>query len=225
MANLNKGLKIAIGIALVGITGATIFFVVKRIKEARSKAKEKLDKSNNDADSGTQKPQSSSGTQKPQSSTPSTTTTIPFKNNTEGNLFRAWVNDTYPKYAKEIKLERTGSYNNSYIQKAYDKYGNQYEAYKKKIRVNDWVKVTTRNKQTTYFGNPIAVSGQVNTGYSRGYDKSAPANFKYKVRRISKDGATGEEMAYIFNNADKSNGYTNGTGFLVYTKYLQKTTF
>lgn len=222
MANLNKGLKIAIGIALVGITGATIFFVVKRIKQARSKAKEKLDESNNDADSGTQKPQSS----RPSTTTTTTTTTnIPFKNNTEGNLFRAWVNDTYPKYAKEIKLERTGSYNNSYIQKAYDKYGNQYEAYKKKIRVNDWVKVTTRNKQTTYFGNPIAVSGQVNTGYSRGYDKSAPANFKYKVRRISKDGATGEEMAYIFNNADKSNGYTNGTGFLVYTKYLQKTTF
>ncbi len=49
-----------------------------------------------------------------------------FKNSTEGNKFRAWVNDNYPDYAKSITLDRTGPYNNSYIKKAFAKYGNEY---------------------------------------------------------------------------------------------------
>lgn len=58
----------------------------------------------------------------------STTQTIhtPFKSNAEGNAFRAWVNNTYPIFAKAILLDREGSYNNKYIGKAYDKYGAEY---------------------------------------------------------------------------------------------------
>ncbi|HAI43566.1 MAG TPA: hypothetical protein DCM40_38445 [Maribacter sp.] len=51
---------------------------------------------------------------------------VPFENATEGNAFRGWVNDNYPAYAQEIDLDRTGSYNNSYITKAYQKYGAEY---------------------------------------------------------------------------------------------------
>lgn len=222
MANLSKGLKIAIGVAVVGVTGVAVFYIVKAIRKANERRKQQLDNNTSGGDSSSSRPSSSSSSS---SSTSSSSSSVPFQNNTEGNLFRAWVNDTYPQYAKEIKLDRTGSYNNSYIQKAYDKYGNEYEAYKNKIRVNDWVKVTTRNKQYTYFGDPIAQSGQVNTAYGTGNVKSAPSNFKYKVRKITRDGATGEEMAYIFNSADISEGYKNGTGFKLYTKYLEKTTF
>ena len=50
----------------------------------------------------------------------------PFKNATEGNAFRAWINDKYPSYARQIDLDRTGSYNNSYIRKAFYKYGLEY---------------------------------------------------------------------------------------------------
>lgn len=42
----------------------------------------------------------------------------PFKNKAQGDAFRAWVNDTYPDFAKEIQLSRSGRFNNSYINKA-----------------------------------------------------------------------------------------------------------
>jgi hypothetical protein len=52
--------------------------------------------------------------------------TFPFKTTTEGNAFRAWVNDNYPAYALSIQLDRTGSLN-SYVQKAWVKYGAEYQ--------------------------------------------------------------------------------------------------
>ncbi len=51
----------------------------------------------------------------------------PFKNKEEGNKFRKWVNDTYPKEAKKMDLDVSGSHTNSYIMKAWDKYGNEYK--------------------------------------------------------------------------------------------------
>ena len=49
-----------------------------------------------------------------------------LKNKGEGDLFRGWVNDTYPAYAKQIDLDRSGSYNNAYVEKAWKKYGTEY---------------------------------------------------------------------------------------------------
>ena len=49
----------------------------------------------------------------------------PFKNKEEGNDFRNWVNDNYPDWAKENQLDRSGQFNNSYIQKAYQEFGDQ----------------------------------------------------------------------------------------------------
>jgi len=52
----------------------------------------------------------------------------PFTNSEEGNKFRAWVNDNYPDYAKEIDLDRVNSkYDNSTIRKAWAKYGKEYQ--------------------------------------------------------------------------------------------------
>lgn len=55
----------------------------------------------------------------------------PFTTKQEGDVFRAWVNKTYPNYAKSIDLSPSGefnnSHNNSHIRKAYVKYGNQYQ--------------------------------------------------------------------------------------------------
>jgi hypothetical protein len=67
-----------------------------------------------------------------QGGTPSTSTSAglpptPFTNTTDGNAFRGWVNDNYPAYAQEIDLDRTGQYDNSYIRKAYVKYGAEYQ--------------------------------------------------------------------------------------------------
>ena len=50
----------------------------------------------------------------------------PFKSTTEGNKFRAWVNDKHPDYARSIDLDRTGKYDNSYIRKAWASFGEEY---------------------------------------------------------------------------------------------------
>jgi hypothetical protein len=51
----------------------------------------------------------------------------PFKNQQEGDKFRNWVNDTYPDWAKQNQLDRSGKFNNTYIQKAYQKFGGEYK--------------------------------------------------------------------------------------------------
>lgn len=55
----------------------------------------------------------------------SSTYTFPFKTEAEGNTFRAWVNKKDPDYAKSIDLSLTGTLN-SFVQKAWDKYGAEY---------------------------------------------------------------------------------------------------
>ena len=52
--------------------------------------------------------------------TESKPTTVPFKNKTEGNEFRAWVIKNFPKVATATQLSPTGEYNNSYITNAWN---------------------------------------------------------------------------------------------------------
>ena len=59
---------------------------------------------------------------------------VPFANRQEGNEFREWVNDNYPDYAEQIDLDREGSHTNTYITRAYEKYGAEYD--RKKNRFN-----------------------------------------------------------------------------------------
>ena len=51
----------------------------------------------------------------------SATQDLPFKNRAEGNAFRKWFNDKYSGTAKELSLDREGSYNNAYIKNAFNK--------------------------------------------------------------------------------------------------------
>ena len=51
----------------------------------------------------------------------------PFESRYDGNKFREWVNDNYLSYAKEIDLDRSGSYKNTYILKAWKKLGDEYK--------------------------------------------------------------------------------------------------
>jgi len=53
-------------------------------------------------------------------------TEMNFGSKAEGNEFRAWVNKTYPEYAKEIDLDPAGSHTNSYIKKAWKQYGQEF---------------------------------------------------------------------------------------------------
>jgi len=74
----------------------------------------------------TQSKSKSSGSASSKSDVPSEPAT-PFKTKEEGNKFREWVNKKYPDWAKENKLDASGSENNSYIRKAYSQYGSEYE--------------------------------------------------------------------------------------------------
>ena len=51
---------------------------------------------------------------------------LPFENNSEGNLFRLWVNKKYPEYAKSIDLEEKGPCSNCFMQLAWEKYCQEY---------------------------------------------------------------------------------------------------
>ena len=46
----------------------------------------------------------------------------------DGDAFRQWVNTNYPAYAKSISLDKSGAPDNSYIRKAYQQYGSQYNS-------------------------------------------------------------------------------------------------
>jgi hypothetical protein len=50
----------------------------------------------------------------------SQTESFPIKNKEEGNAFRAWANDNYPRLSKTLELDRSGSFNNEYIKKAWN---------------------------------------------------------------------------------------------------------
>lgn len=116
-------------VSLLAIGGGVGYFLWKRKKD-KAKAEEEAN-AKTEADAKTQqeatKNQSSgdvSGTVKSPVSE-SSTFTFPFKTEAEGNAFRKWVNDKYPSYAKQIKLDVSGKLN-SFVQTAWDKYGKDY---------------------------------------------------------------------------------------------------
>lgn len=101
------------GVALLGLgVGAYIFFKDKEEKNAETQSETDVIIPPSTPSSG--------------SSSSSTLSDTPFKNESEGNTFRGWVNDNYSDYAKSIKLERTGKFNNPTIKKAWKQYGSAY---------------------------------------------------------------------------------------------------
>ena len=103
------------GISLLGLgVGAYIFF--KDRKEKNAQAGSETDAS----------PSPSNSSSSSSSSSGSSSNNTPFKNRTEGNAFRAWVNDNHSDYARSIDLDRTGPFNNPNIQKAWKQYGSAY---------------------------------------------------------------------------------------------------
>jgi hypothetical protein len=122
MANMNKALKIALIVGGVGVTGLVGYLIYKAIKKKTDKgnAGDTESKERFEEDS---KVKTTQYNQLPRSSYPET----PFKSKVEGDKFRNWVNDNYPQYAKQIDLDRSGDFNNSYMRKAYANKGAEYQ--------------------------------------------------------------------------------------------------
>jgi hypothetical protein len=121
---MSKGVKIALIFATIGVLGVGGYFLFKVLKKKKEEAKDdkKADEQKS-VDENVVK--SSSYNKKTRSS--KTYGATPFKNSTEGNKFRAWVNDNHKDYATKIDLDRSGGYDNAWIRKAWNEYGNDYE--------------------------------------------------------------------------------------------------
>jgi hypothetical protein len=119
---MNKALKIAIGVATIGILGTAGYFIYQAIKRNRD------GEGDGDADGG-------GGEQAPAVDPPAVveggsanpTDKTPFKNKAQGNLFREWVNKFYNSYAKSNNLGVSGEIDNSSMRKAWSKYGATYK--------------------------------------------------------------------------------------------------
>ena len=118
---MKKGLKIAVLLGTIGVLGTVGYLVYKKLRPNLDEGQNESNESNESNPKPKPKPKS-----KPKLVLGIYKST-PFKNKEQGNLFRKWVNETYPKYAKDIDLSTTGQYNNAYIQTAYAKYGAIYK--------------------------------------------------------------------------------------------------
>jgi hypothetical protein len=113
----NTGL--IIGLIVVAVVGIGGYYLYKQGKLPFLQPKQPLP-------DGTKTGGGSPSSTPSNTSTPSTSGATPFKSRAEGNAFRGWVNDNYPDYARQIDLDRTGKYDNSFIRTAYAKYGAEY---------------------------------------------------------------------------------------------------
>lgn len=113
---MNRGLKIAISIATIGIIGTASYLIYKKIKDNRDAEK------GSEGDGDSQPPAVVQGNENSNEKTP-------FKNKAQSDLFRQFVNRFYPSYAREIDLDLTGDSDNSFMRKAWGKYGEAYKKY------------------------------------------------------------------------------------------------
>ena len=251
---MKRGVKIAIGIATIGVLGTAGYFLYKKVIKPKIK-KPALDDQDEEQEQIIEKVVVNK--KKPSVKKYTTTeadfkqggvtsffaknlfrtfTDYDFESKRQGDVFRKFVNVKFPSYAKSIDLDESGSHTNAYIKKAWRRLGGVYLAWLKSlamdkaqkerdeqakanaISVGSYVKVNTRAKLTAYEGNPLNKDVAWNKYV-------APSSIKYKVVKKGKDAQNGESIIYIFNSADKGNGFTKGRGFQIYEKYVKKTTY
>jgi hypothetical protein len=111
---MNKGLKIALIIAGIGAVGVGGYFIYQAIKRNR-------DGQDDDQTPVVDPPANVQGGNE------NSNEKTPFTNKAQGNLFREWVNKFYPSYASSIDLSVSGDFDNSFMRKAWGKYGEVYK--------------------------------------------------------------------------------------------------
>lgn len=117
---MNKGLKIAIGIAIVGALGVAGYFIYKAITDAQ-------DTEDGDENQNPDAPIEVGGGNE------NSNDKTPFKNKVQGDIFRQWVNRFYPSYAQQIDLDVSGAEDNTFMRKAWGKYGETYKKWNPKF--------------------------------------------------------------------------------------------
>lgn len=149
--------------------------------------------------------------------------TFPFKTEAEGNTFRAWVISKDPTYAKSISLSATGKLN-SYVQKAWDKYGAEYlklfplattSTTKDKIFSEENIK-TGASVVSSTIQSAQAVSGAVQglrTPEKQALKTKCGRRPIFKKKRTTYDACVKEYMAQFgAGTGGDGGGNTRGTG-------------
>jgi|TARA_R110000822_G_scaffold47109_4_gene125150 hypothetical protein len=126
---MNKKLKIGLSILAFGVTATAGFLIYKRLKKKKAEKLISTTFTPERKDEIAANPTSVNNPPKIEEIAvviANTPYTAILKNKSEGDDFRNWVNDNYSDYAKQIDLDRSGSYNNSFVEKAWKKYGAEY---------------------------------------------------------------------------------------------------
>ena len=206
---MKRGVKIGLSILVIGLTATAGFLLWKRWK--KKKAEKDLGNfgtQNVSTEEKITRIQEINTTTNPPTSQEINSSPIPFTNTNEGNAFRGWINTNYPDYAKEIDLDPTGSYNNSYIKKAWAKYGGVYTLSSAGTAIKDKV-VGNIKKLITAVGTSATGTGWINTSkgttppnVSVGFDATAVAN---AVIQSMKGAGTNEKLFFdTMNQLDVS---------------------
>jgi hypothetical protein len=132
MANNKK--IIWIGIASALLIGGGTFFWWKNKKAKDEEEKRRIEEEARKEEEAKKAQQSANAPRTVQY--PAT----PFANALEGNNFRVWVNKKYPDYAKQNDLSLMGAYDNSFMRKAFAKYGAEYLTATTPVKAKGWSK-------------------------------------------------------------------------------------
>jgi hypothetical protein len=125
---------------------------------------------------------------------------IPFRNKTEGDTFRQWVNNVDKEYAEEIDLSKTGDWKEGqknfkgFMLKAWEKYGKKYMdsgEYKELEEVEtsnsscNLSKCQFRTKKgCKTFDELTPDSNMGGTGYGANFHKIPEISIKYPMVRL-----------------------------------------
>lgn len=189
---MSKGLKWALIIGGVGVSGVALYFLWKKVIKPKIDKGSTGDSENKESYQNDEQVKSNDYNRVSRESYPET----PFTSKVEGDKFRNWINDTYPKYAVQIDLDRSGDYNNSYIRKAYAQYGAEYQ---KVVKESD-ISSRAQNPLSSEFKNLL--SSWKKPVY---YNKGGVAYFMLKFRKEQDAwGGDGEcnGIVYIFNTTE-----------------------
>lgn len=123
---MNKALKIGLAVSMTAVVGVIVYLMFFKKDSKIYVLKPKLsndDQGDVDETGAPVTETTPTGTTTPvvpsSSSAECKFPQVPFKNTSEGNAFRAWVNDAYKAVAQKIDLSLTGSYNNCFIREAF----------------------------------------------------------------------------------------------------------
>jgi hypothetical protein len=121
---MNKALKITIIIATIGVIGTAGYFVYQAIKKGRNG---EGDVDGDGGGDGGEKAPAVDPSSVGQGGGGNSLQKTPFTNKGQGDMFRIWVNNNYPEYAKTNDLSLSGDFDNSFMRKAWIEYGNKYK--------------------------------------------------------------------------------------------------